>query len=444
MISLDTTVAFAIQNAVVMDQLGEALRSDVVVSNPYLRRIVEFADDFLLRKRKLPQHGDWETWLLTLDEGILRDGTREALGRLWAADISGHDPEFFSEVVIGELQKGAAQVARARLNAMQDLDPAALQALAEKVANVRTGALQGLAKLSDVDTWAHAVREDEYISTGFPTLNTFIQGWGKELWILFADSGVGKSILLQNFATNAAVRGKNVLHVSLELGIRPQIHRYYRQIAEASKAEFATDEKEMKRRLRHFFRLAKGQVNLLEFPAYSLDTATLHRTVDRVARMMGSVDLLILDYLDLMSPSRRSSKGGEYADLGYVTHEVRALTGAFDCAVLTASQSVRRPEKSGRLTMKDMGDSYNKVRGADGLISLVQTPEEEEMHQGRLGLLKVRDSGGRGQEIGLYINRELSVIQELAHPNTIRLMQRLGHLPGGGGAVRVGGGASAP
>jgi len=43
--------------------------------------------------------------------------------------------------------------------------------------------------------------------------------------------------------------------------------------------------------------------------------------------------------------------------------------------------------------------------------------------------LKARDSGGRGAEIGLYINRELAVIAELAHPNTVELMRRLGHLP---------------
>lgn len=433
MISLETAVALSIRDPLVLDRLGEALQSDVVVANPYLRRIVEFADRFLVEKRKLPGDGDWETWLLGLDEGMLRDGTREMLGRVLAIDTSGHDAEFFSQQVVGELQKVAVQVAKSRLNALADPDPATFAMLAEKVANVRSGGLSGLARLSDVETWAEAVREDEYIGTGFPTLNKYIGGWGKELWIVFADSGVGKSILLQNFAANAAVRNKNVLHVTLELGLRPQIHRYYRQIAQADRAEFAHDLPAVRKRLRHFFKFAKGSVYLLEFPAYSLDTVTLKRTMDRAARMMGSVDVLVLDYLDLMSPSKRSAKGGEYADLGYVTHEVRALTGAFDCTVLTASQSVRRPEKSGRLTTRDMGDSYNKVRGADGLISLVQTPDEEEVHQGRLGLLKVRDSGGRGQEIGLYINRELSYIQELGHPNTVQLMTRLGHLPVAGG-----------
>jgi hypothetical protein len=61
--------------------------------------------------------------------------------------------------------------------------------------------------------------------------------------------------------------------------------------------------------LQHWFRLAKGQVYLLEFPAYSLDLEQLKRVIDRVVRLIGQVDLLVLDYLDLMAPSKRGSRG---------------------------------------------------------------------------------------------------------------------------------------
>lgn len=430
LISLDLVVAFALRDPQVMDQLGEALRSDVVVANPFLRRIAEFADGFLLEKRKLPAGGDWEVFLLSLEEGHIRDGTREALGRLIGIDTSSYDPEFFAKHVIEDLQRAAAKTALARLNEFQTLEPATLFALSEKVAAVKNGGLQGLARLSDIDIWAHAVKDEEYIGTGFPTLNRLITGWGKELAILFADSGVGKSILLQNFGANAAVRGKNVLHITLELGLRSQIHRYYRQITASPRADFALEPERIKKDLEHWFRMAKGQVFLLEYPAYSLDSDQLKRTIERALRLMGDrIDVLIVDYLDLMAPTKRSSKGGEYVDLGRTTHELRALCPAFDMTVLTASQAVRKPANAARLTMRDMGDSYNKVRGADILVSLVQTPEEEETFQGRLGLLKVRDSGGRGQEVPLYINRDLALIQELSHPNTVQLMKRLGHLP---------------
>jgi replicative DNA helicase len=429
MISLETIVAMAVRNPVVMDTLGEALSSTLVLANPFLRAIATFAEEFYTKRNALPTSGDWDVWLSTLDEGLLRTGTTETLGRVLAARTEDYTADFFAEQVVGDLRRAAAAVARARLNEISTDDPELFLKLAEELNLIGQTRLEGLARLEDIDTWATTPRDDDLVGTGFPTLNDLMGGWGKELWIIFADSGVGKSILLQNFAVNAAIRGKNVLHVSLELGTRSQIHRYYRQIAEASRAEFNEDLDDVKKRLRRWFRFAKGSVGLLEFPAHSLTMEQLRGVIRRASRVIGQVDVLVTDYLDLMVGSKKSSRSGEYADLGYLTHEGRALCPQFDLTHLTASQSVRRPQNSNRLTLRDMGDSYNKVRAADGILALNQTDAEEEAYQGRLGVLKVRDSGGRGTEIPLYINRELAVIQELSHPNTVQLMRRLGHLP---------------
>ena len=429
MITLEHCVAMSIRERVVLDELGEALRNDLVLSNPFYRSIVEFADDFLLKRRHLPVTGDWDLWVQSLAEGMTQDGTREALQRLLAEDLSAYTPDFFAEQALTHLQKAAASVAKSRLNSMDDVPVEAFTKLAEQVGRVQGGGIQGLARLDDLDTWAHPIREDALIPTGFPTLDKQIGGWGEELWIVFADSGTGKSMWLQNAASNVARAGKRVLHLTLELGIRPQIHRYYRQLAQVTRGEFNSDTSGTRDKLNHWFRLAQGEVLLLEYPAYSLTPDDLKRIIERLSRSMGEFDVLALDYLDLMTLPTTSRAGKAYEDLGRITHEVRAVCSGFDMSVLSASQAVRRPEKAGRLTMRDMGDSYQKVRGADGLLGLAQMPEEEEVHQGRLSIVKTRDSGGRGREIPMYMNRELSLIQELGHPNTVELMRRLGHLP---------------
>jgi hypothetical protein len=433
MISVEHIVAMALRNRTVLDQLGEALRSDLVLANPFYRQIAVFADDFLLMHHKLPEAGDWDLWLQSLVEGMSRDGVKEALGRLLALDLSAFTPEYFAPAALEHLQKAAVQVARARLNEMTDVPIETFTNLAAQIEKIELGGVRGLARLADLETWCHPLRDQDLTPTGFPTLDRLIGGWGKELWIMFADSGKGKSMLLQNCLANAARTGKRGLHVSLEIGIRPQIHRYYRQLAQATQADFRTRTKEVRQAMQHWLRLAQGEIMLLEFPAYSLDPDGLKRTVERLSRAVGDIDIVALDYLDLLTLPRHAKGRGAYEDLGRITHEVRGLCSAFDLTVLSASQSVRRPEKADRLTVRDMGDSYNKVRGADGLLSLVQTSEEEETHQGRLGVLKARDSGGRGTEVPLYINQELAIIQELDHPNTVELMTRLGHLitPGG-------------
>jgi KaiC/GvpD/RAD55 family RecA-like ATPase len=430
MISIEQILTFAIHDRTVMDTLGEALRSDLVLANPHQRRLAEFADEFLAKHDALPGRGDWDIFLESLSAGVIQDGTREALGRLWATAVPQADPSYFSQEVLETLRQTAATVARMRLNEMPVVTPEALASMAERVTGIKGGAVEGLAHLSSVDAWLHAPREDEWLPTGYPALDRAIGGWGKELWILFADAKAGKSMLLQNFATHAARRGACVLHVTLELGLRSQIHRYYRQLAESPRAAFAKEPDAVRHRLQHWFRLAKGDVYLLEYAAYELDVPTLQRTIARVGRLVGRpVSVLVLDYLDLLS-SRSGSDGRNLADdLGRLTHSVRALCPALDLTVLTASQAVRRPEKAGRLTVRDMGDSYGKVRGADGLLSLNQTPEEAEMFQGRMGLLLARDAPAQGMEIPLYINRDMALIAPLDHPSTQKLMQKLGHLP---------------
>jgi hypothetical protein len=429
MITIETVVAMAVRDRTVLDHLGEALRSDLVVANPFLRAIATFADDFALTHRALPAAGDWDLWLQSLHEGMERDGTREAYGQLLTHDLSGYTPSFFTAQVQEQLQLAAVQVAKARLNTLAEVPLDAFRALAEQIERIRVGGVQGLARLADLDVWAHPHHEEERAPTGFPALDKMIGGWGHELWIMFADSGMGKSMLLQNCASNLARAGKRVLHVTLELGIRPQISRYYRQLAASSRAEFNAQPVLMRQKLEHWFRLAQGEIFLLEFPAYSVEPDQLKRTIERVGRTIGDIDVLVLDYLDLLTLPVRARAGRGYEDLGRITHEVRGLCPGFDLTVLTASQAVRRPEHADRLTIRDMGDSYNKVRGADGLLSLVQTPLEAETFQGRLGVLKTRDSGGMGTEVPLYINRELSLIQDLDHPNTVALMRRLGHVP---------------
>jgi hypothetical protein len=133
MITLETVLAVSLSNPTVMAELGDALKDDLVTSNPFQRRIVQFASEFLAERRKLPSDGDYSVWLETLPEGNIRDGSREALGRLLAVNTSSYDPAYFAEVAIEQLRRGAAQVARARLNETTILEPEAFDVLARKI-----------------------------------------------------------------------------------------------------------------------------------------------------------------------------------------------------------------------------------------------------------------------------------------------------------------------
>lgn len=130
MITLELIIAAALRREPVLRGLGRLLADDLVVANPFLRRLVQFATDFTARHRHLPSSGDWEMWLEGLEVGMVRDGTKEALGWLMMLNVDGYDLDHFVESVQPILLQGASAVAKTRLNESATVDPARVGHLA--------------------------------------------------------------------------------------------------------------------------------------------------------------------------------------------------------------------------------------------------------------------------------------------------------------------------
>ena len=153
MTTTETIVAMAIKHKGVLDQLGTALRSDLVLPNPLYRQIVSFADDFLTDRRKMPLAGDYDLWLGAIPEAQ-RDGIRESLGRIQGTDTSEYHPDFFAENVLPELKTVAAHTAHSRMAemGMDSITPEILHELSERVESVAltTGDLDRKLSVADI------------------------------------------------------------------------------------------------------------------------------------------------------------------------------------------------------------------------------------------------------------------------------------------------------
>jgi replicative DNA helicase len=278
-------------------------------------------------------------------------------------------------------------------------------------------------------------QEHQYIPTGIPKLDRTIGGFTQELVFVFADAGAGKTTLLINLGKAAALVGFNVLHISLELFPEPLLRRYYRCVTESDRKLLRTDIELVATRAEHWVRMAKGKVHVLYQQAYTLTPEKLQILVEQYVQLHGPVHVIIVDYIDLMEPSA-TVRGKSTADqLAHTSHSLRALCPIFGACVITPTQSVRSASGAVRLRMSDVASSYGIPRAADVLLGYVQTEEEYQMNQARLALLKLRESAGKGTEIPLYVNQDLMMIADLDHPNTVRVMKMLGHIPGAPAAV---------
>lgn len=427
MISIPRVLASAFKHPKVLVSLRRALTSTLVTANPYHRLIVEFASTFWDQNKSLPLPGDFELWYSGFDDQK-KEGLKLTLHEIYSQPPEDWTPEYISKELTPILKDIASRNAVSRLGTMMPaVPPGAIAELADEIRAIEPVTLEGMLALADVGRHVFQIEEEPRLTTGFPSLDRRIGGFRNELIFVMADTGVGKTTLLVNFGAAVALRGARVLHLTFELSGGNTLKRYYRRISEVEPKTYRSSPGIVVEKVGHWLKMAKGSVHVLYQKAYSLSTEGLEALVDQFVDLHGGVDFIILDYLDLMKPPQ--GRGEIHQLLGQMSHTVRDLCFTYESTVMTATQTGRGGHASPHLKLDQIGASYQKAQAADIIISFVQTPEEYEANQARIGLPKVRESPGKGFEHPVYVNLDLMYVADLDHPNTKRLIEHYRHNP---------------
>ena len=106
----------------------------------------------------------------------------------------------------------------------------------------------------------------------------------------------------------------------------------------------------------------------------SATVPTIRGYIRRLAAEGWAPDLLVVDYLELVSPVKE--KGDAYVDQASVAKALRALGAELEIPVVSATQSNRAAINAEVITQEHTADSLGKVRDADILIS-INRPDED-------------------------------------------------------------------
>ncbi len=233
------------------------------------------------------------------------------------------------------------------------------------------------------------------ISTVFTTHDRHLEGGlaAKELAIVVAPPGVGKSLYLVNQGAHAIYEGKNVLYVSLEMSQDKIAGRFDSVLTEIRNADLKKPHAQLKLkdRLKEVKTKTNGRLIIKEFPTGASNVNQLRALLVQLRLHKDFVpDLIIVDYLELLRPNRLIES--EYQAQQRIAEELRGLAVEHKCLVWTASQTNRQARRVNIITDAELGDSYGKIRPADWVISLNQTQEEYDEGQMRVFVIKARDS----------------------------------------------------
>ena len=213
-----------------------------------------------------------------------------------------------------------------------------------------------------------------FLSTGFPSLDTQLSGGlvAGGLITLAARPGTGKTTAALAIAENVAVYGGKVLYISLEM---TTAQLWACRVASASglsrsniyAGRIRDDGKEWQRLTDAFDLLSRR-------PFYIRDVPSTLEDIEREARCMDGLSLLVVDHIGLVKPTERGSR---YEIMTQTAHRLKQLALSLKIPVLALCQLNRQSEarESKRPTMADLRDSGAVEEDSD-VVCLLFRPSQ--------------------------------------------------------------------
>lgn len=214
------------------------------------------------------------------------------------------------------------------------------------------------------------------VSTGLVEADALTSGGYKsgELIVVAGRPGMGKSVYVIDVARKAAFRdGKSVAVFSLEmsakeLGLRITSAEARLGLETLKSGEMTYDE--TKRVTDAFAKLHGSRLVIDDDAVTSL--ATIRSRARRIQQQQG-LDLIVIDYLQLMTPGRRSASRVE--EVGEISRGLKLLAKELNVPVIVAAQLNRGPEQrtDKRPMISDLRESGSIENDAD-VVVLIHRP----------------------------------------------------------------------
>jgi replicative DNA helicase len=231
-------------------------------------------------------------------------------------------------------------------------------------------------------------REDSRttIKTPWDKINELLQGGlgNGDFGLIFGNPGGGKSWSLVALGGHATKLGYNVIHYTLELGEQYVGRRY-----DAYFSKIGVDKiQKHKDKIENLMGDIKGNLIIKEFPTGKATMSTIEAHIQKVKDMGIEPDLIIIDYVDLLSSKRKTvDRKGEIDDIYTST---KGLARELDIPVWSVSQVNRAGAKDNIVEGDKAAGSYDKIMITDVCISLSRQRKDKVEGTGRFHIMKNR------------------------------------------------------
>ena len=218
------------------------------------------------------------------------------------------------------------------------------------------------------------------VKVGFPTLDKITNGFKPgELIIIAARPGIGKTTLAVNFAINAALKySKSVAMFDLEMSNLQVAQRFI-----CSTGRVAMDSIKGGSKDNTVWATLFETKKILENSNIYIDDTTTITPAEilskcRKLKAQHGLDMVIIDYLQLMKAEKASKDGNRQQEVADLTRSIKLAARELGVPILLLSQLNRESEKRTDKTpqLSDLRESGSIEQDADIVMFIADRPDE--------------------------------------------------------------------
>jgi replicative DNA helicase len=226
----------------------------------------------------------------------------------------------------------------------------------------------------------------ETVPTPWDKINDLLQGGlgNGDFGLIFGNPGGGKSWSLVALGGHAVRLGYNVLHYTLELGedyVGKRYDAFFTKIP-VNKVDSHRD------KIEEIIPQLPGKLIIKEYPTGKATVSTIESHIAKATSMGLKPDLVIIDYVDLLSSRKKNRERKDEIDDIYTS--TKGLARQLDIPIWSVSQVNRAGAQDNVIQGDKAAGSYDKIMITDFCMSLSRKKEDKVNNTGRFHLMKNR------------------------------------------------------
>jgi len=269
----------------------------------------------------------------------------------------------------------------------------------------------------------------EKISTGYEQFDEKLFGGiaRKELMIITANTGGGKSLTMGNLSLNFVLAGLHVLYISLEMSAEILAQRFDSMISGISSAIWKNHINDISQKVKQIGDKS-GKLSIVQMLS-GTNANQIKAHIREYQLFHGHLpDILVVDYIDIMGTNEYVPMGDVFTKDKYASEQIRNLGVEYNMAVISASQQNRSAIEATHINQSHIAGGISKANTCDIWVSAILNDSMRKEGKISYQFLKTRNSDGVGKIIHLNFNTISLRITDEHDPDDLPPLKKKGNL----------------